>query len=424
MAHTGPIHGIVDASPAWVARRLEALAATLLLPCPVHDAFLFPANKAFYALCTTSVISLQQAARQVVEHLGLDCDTVVVAFRSDLPNPARIEREGGHWFIEIAAQHRSDGHVLGAILAHECCHILLEERGFPHFNTAVDEVHVDLALMLAGLGALTLNAIEDRTISTAQQTTTIHRSFGYLRASLLRYAYAHVASALRIGRLRALEPLAKEPSRWDVSWHLTTSLRARRSKLAYRPLASHVIVPCGAGACPKRLRVPTGTLGKARCPECAASRPFDGRSFSIQARSEPAPMAAAPLPQDRALDRAGRFVYNLPEQARIVIVMVLVLVAIPAGIWLHGQLTRAPLGGPCEQNTDCHSGMCLHPVSPSHLDSVLHPSRRLDPGTAACTQPCKTDADCPSAFACTNATSRDPASFWSTSVEVRVCVRR
>jgi hypothetical protein len=424
VAHNGPIHGIVEATPSWVARRLEALAATLLLPCPVRGAFLFPANEAFYALCTTSVITLQQAARRVVEHLGLACDTVVVAFRSDLPNPARIEREGAHWFIEIAAVHQSDGPVLGAILAHECCHILLEERRVPRFDTAVDEVHVDLALMLAGLGALTLNAIEDRTIATAQQTTTIHRSFGYLRAGLLRYAYAHVASSLRIGRKRALDPLGKAPSRSAVSWHLATSLRARRSKLAYRPLASHVVLPCGSAACPKRLRLPTGTLGKARCPECGASGPFDGRPLSIAAQSEPAPMKTAPLPGDRALDRAGRFVYNLPEDARIAIFGMLVLITVPAGLWLKSDLDRAPLGGPCARDTDCHSGLCLRPARQSHFESIVHPLPPARPGDSICTSPCKTDAECPSAFACADVLSFDGSSYWGKGVEVRVCVRR
>jgi hypothetical protein len=424
VAHTGPIHGIVDASPAWVARRLSALSATLLLPCPVRDAFLFPANEAFYALCTTSVISLQQAARRVVEHLGLECDTVVVTYRSDLPNPARIEREGGHWFIEIADKHRSDGPVLGAILAHECCHILLEERGVPRFDTAVDEVHVDLALMLAGLGALTLNAIEDRTISTPNQITTIHRSFGYLRAKLLRYAYAHVASALRIDRKRALAPLTRPASRDDVSAHLLTNVRARLSKLAYRPLASHVIVPCSSAACSKRLRVPTGTLGKARCPECAASRAFDGRPFSIQAQAKPAPMKAAPLPQDRALDRAGRFVHNLSEEARIMAVVVLVVMAAPAGFSLYRELSRAPLGGPCERDPDCHSGLCLHAARPSHLDSVLYPHHAAALLPNACSKACKTDAECPSTFECRDGVMRDAASLFGDGVEVRVCVRR
>ncbi len=428
MAHTGPVHGIVEATPAWVARRLDALAATLLLPCPARDAFLFPADVAFYDLCTTSLISLQQAARRVVEHLGLACDTVVVAFRSDLPNPARIEREGGHWFIEIAVAHRNDGPVLGAILAHECCHILLEERRVPRFDTAVDEVHVDLALMLAGLGALTLNAIEDRSVTTDHQTVISHRSFGYLRANLLRYAYAHVAASLRIGRIQALAPLRQTRSRDAVRWHLTTSLRARRSPLAYLPLASHVIIPCSSATCARRLRLPTGAVGKARCPECGASWQFDGRPFTISPRSAPAKMTTAPLPGNSVVERASRYISNMPGEARLSAAALLAIFGIIAGLWLKEAVDRAPLGGPCARATDCRSGQCVHASRESPFGDLPFGSPLANTGAGVCTQPCKTEQDCPSEFECVNAVSHEwrgfaGASPWGNGVPIRVCAR-
>lgn len=422
VAHTGPVHGIVEATPAWVARRLHALAATLVLPCPVRDAFFFPADKAFYDLCTASVISLQQATRRIVEHLGLACDTVVVAFRSDLPNPARIERDGAHWFIEIALEHRDDGPVLGAILAHECCHILLEERRIPHFGTAVDEVHVDLALMLAGLGALTLNAIEDRTITTSQQTVTVHRSFGYLRAKLLRYAHAHVAASLGVGLQRALQPLRAAPSRSAVRFHHLTRLLARRAKLAYGPLASHVILPCSSVTCARRLRVPTGAIGKARCPECGASRSFDGRPLSIDAGSTPAPMVTAPLPGNSLMERTGRFFYNLPGDARVSIVLLLALFGVPIGLWLKDEISRAPLGEACASDRDCRSQRCLFSALGSKDAPVFAGLRPQVAGLGACTRMCKDDQECPSGFACEDGLSF--TAFWGKGEEIRVCVRR
>src|SRR5579883_2831908 len=155
-----PPYELVEATPRWTARRLDALAAALLLPTPARGAFLFDADQRFYALCTRSLVTLQQAARRIIQHLGLVCDTVVVTFRSDVPFAAQIERDGGHWFVEIDKQYQGDGRALGAILAHECCHILLHDRRLPRFGTAVDEVHVDLAVMLTGLGPLCLNAVE------------------------------------------------------------------------------------------------------------------------------------------------------------------------------------------------------------------------------------------------------------------------
>ena len=426
MAHTGPVHGTVEATPAWVARRLDALAATLLLPCPTRDSFLFPADDAFYELCTASVISLQQAARRVVEHLGLACDTVVVGFRSDLPNPARIQREGGHWFIEIAAAHRDDGPVLGAILAHECGHILLEERRVPRFDTAVDEVHVDLAIMLAGLGALTLNAIEDRTDATAKQTVTYHRSFGYLRAKLLRYAYGHVAARLRVGSTRALAPLRDDRSRAPVERHLKNNLHAWRTPLAYLPLASHVIVPCSSATCAQRLRVPTGAPGKVRCPECGAARQFDGSALTIAPRREPAQMTTAPLPGNGAVERFGRYLYNMPGDVRLGAAVTLLVVGFPAGLWLNEAMSRSPLGGPCSQDKDCRSGQCLHPGRDSTIGDRhgLSPSPRSNPVASVCTQLCRIEQDCPSGFECTKVVSHKwPDLPWSEGTPISVCAR-
>ena len=104
--------------------------------------------------------------------------------------------------------------------------------------------------------------------------------------------------------------------------------------------------------------------------------------------------------------------------------MVLVLLGVPAGLWLNSELRRADLGGPCERDPDCHSGLCLHPMRPSRFASAPHPSRAVAPGASACTRPCKTDAECPSTFTCADAVSHDVASFRDRGVEVRVCVRR
>jgi hypothetical protein len=447
-----PLHGIVDATPAWVARRLHALSATLLLPCPVRDAFLFPANQGFYSLCTTSVVTLQRAARRIVEHLGLACDTVVVGFRNDLPSPARIEREGGRWFIEIAAAYEKDGPALGAILAHECCHILLDERKIPRFGTAVDEVHVDLGLMLAGLGALTLNAIEDRTVASGGQSVYSHRSFGYLRAPLLRAAYAHVAASLGIDRKSALRCLRGDAARLAVGARMLASIRARR--LVYRPMEPHVIVPCSSATCLRRLRIPTGAIGKARCPDCGASERFDGRSYAIQPELLPAAMTEAPLPGDGLWERAYRGFVNWPLRAQLSLAVLVLIFGGLGALSLVGHVLREPLGGPCAKDSECRSYRCLHliqrdpPLSQAPgLDpwtrKILEPidarpdplapdypgPRIVEPNGGACTRDCVTDEDCPGGFACSEAVGftgqgLNGTLLWGDRVTFRVCVKR
>jgi hypothetical protein len=305
------VYQLVEANEGWVARRLEALAAALHLPGPVRDGFLFRADVRFYRECTESIVSLQRAARRVIDHLGLRCDSVVVSFRDNLSHAGMIELDGGHWFIEIAAQYKNDPQALGAILAHECCHILVAERRLHLFRTAVDEVHVDLACMLSGLGPLTLNGISQRFYTKDSQTYSQHRSFGYLRQHLLRFAYARVAAALHLGWRRALRDV--DGLSWaELSWRYPWSLGAR---LHYAAVDKHVVVSC---SCARRLRLPSGAVGKSRCPECKTERRFDGRALRTKIGALPLPMMEAPVPVYTEWLRAWIALERVPFSARVI----------------------------------------------------------------------------------------------------------
>lgn len=376
------LHGIVvDATPRWVEERLAALADQLLLPAPVLDGFLFLADDAFYAACTESIVSLQRAAKRIVLHLGLSCDTVICAFKS-LPNPATIQRVGNDWFMEIDPQYKADGRALGAILAHEVCHILVDERGVPHFDTAVDEVHVDLAVMLAGLGALTLNAIETKSEVRGNTVYTQHRSFGYLRAPMMFHAYAHVCAAHGIGAGRATELLVASDARWSVRWTMT--MRLRRPELSYKTLATNVIVPCASLACAKRLRMPTGRAGQATCPECKTTRMFDGRATRAIPREIAMTMHEAALPPRR------------PWFAKLVTARGLLVTALLGGVIAAGMFAkmrdaeRASVGEHCRTDADCDSRLCL-------------PMRDH---TTVCTRACTADGQCPQLMRCDDAICR------------------
>jgi len=324
------MHGIVDASPAWVSQRLDVLAQQLLLPAPARDSFLFDASPEFYAACTESIITLQRAAKRIVLHLGLRCDTVICAFKK-LPNPGNIQRVGNDWFMEISSEFKNDGYALGAILAHEVCHILVEERRVPHFENAVDEVHVDLACMLSGLGALTLNGIKSTSERRGDMIYHQHRSFGYMKAPLMYHAYAHVCAALGIGVRRATAPL--RDNKTTIAIEILLCLR--RAELAYKPLAPHVIVPCASVACAKRLRMPTGKLGTARCPECKTSRDFDGRVCRTRALDTPVTMREAPVPPPpNVLARLAM----IPAGAKI---MVAIWTAIFVALWFAARVIQS-----------------------------------------------------------------------------------
>jgi len=189
-----------------------------------------------------------------------------------------------------------------------------------------------------------------------------------------------------------------------------------------------VIVPCSSATCARRLRVPTGAVGKARYPEGGASRQFDGRPFTIAPRSAPAKMTTAPLPGNGAIERAGRYISNMPGEARLSAAVLLTIVGAIAGLWLKQALHRAPLGDSCARATDCRSGQCVHASRESPFGDLPFGSPLAETGAGVCTQPCKTEQDCPSGFACTNALSHEwkgfaSTSLWGKGVPIRVCAR-
>ncbi len=51
-----------------------------------------------------------------------------------------IQREGDIYFVEIDSRHKGQGFSQGAILAHEVCHALLDDRAIPQRGSTEDEV--------------------------------------------------------------------------------------------------------------------------------------------------------------------------------------------------------------------------------------------------------------------------------------------
>ncbi|MHB8876011.1 MAG: hypothetical protein ACYC8T_20165 [Myxococcaceae bacterium] len=318
------IYPVFEATPGWVAGRLAALSECLLLPCPVRDGFLFRADAAFYRQCTGSIVTLQSAARRIIEHLGLSCRGVVVSFVPRPPFAGRIEHDGGNYFIEIAEQHRNDAKALGAILAHECCHILVGERKVNLLGTAEDEVHVDLAAMLTGLGALTLNGIEDKRQRQGDFIVESHRAFGYLRAPLLRYAHSVVVAALGLGAIRGVRDLDGVTD-FAIFGHLAVRhlraagrwlFRREPARLCFGTVPEHLVVPCGNEACTQRLRVPVGKPGIVRCPTCSRERRFDARPCAVAPRL--LPRAIRPTPAFSRFDRALIGLHRQPLEVKVV----------------------------------------------------------------------------------------------------------
>lgn len=320
-------YGVVDASPAEVDAMLARLAAALVLPAPAPARFLFPGGEAFYAACTESVITLQRAARKVIEHLGLRCGSVVVTFVRQLGAAGRVERDGDAWFIEIDDTHRASGRALGAILAHECCHVLLIERGVYPLGNALDEVYVDLAVMLTGLGALSLGAIRDDEQRKVDRIEYSHQSFGYLRAPRLERAYARVCRQLGVARADALAPLTGNARVAVGNEWLRLRLRPA-PPLTYAPHGGSVIVACASLTCTSRLRLPADRPGVATCPTCRGRIELDGRQAVFAAASAPTTLTLHEVPTGAAPSGAELRARLVPLWTKVVAAIFLALLVL------------------------------------------------------------------------------------------------
>lgn len=299
---------VVEATERWVDGRLRAVASALDLPCPVRESFLFAADYAFYAQCTESDVTLQRAAKRIFVHAGLPCDAVVVLWKVGLGQPARADRDGDSWFIELDAVFKTNASALGAILARQAAHALITARHVARAGHVVDEVDVDLAVMITGLGPLVLGH---------------DAMYGALRPRLVRYVYARVCAALAVGLGRSLAA-----GRFDGS--LKSALvalwpRMSRTPLPFHALDTHVIIRC---FCARRLRVPTGARGTTTCPACKRRRGFDGRACRARSQSEPVPLPRQAVPVVTAWQRLVHAVLDISLLARALTVLVVAVIAI------------------------------------------------------------------------------------------------
>jgi hypothetical protein len=292
---TAPRYAPLMTTRRWVAQRLPALAANLLGTAPVRDGFLFPALSGFYDLVTGSIVDVQRATRQIVDHLDLPCEGVVVGFVAGLDHPAHIEQSDGGLYMEIASEHRRDARALGAILAHECAHLVLAAAGVPRLGNVEDEVHVDLAAILGGLGPLILNAWRGHQTQEGDLIRTWQHAFGYLPPGLHTFAHVRVARSLGLDRKRILAPL-EGLARRRAAAELILSWLLPPAPVAYAPPDTHAVTRCPTPGCLQRLRVPVGKVGSPRCPSCGQARPFDASATRIAPALVRTPVQPGPPP--------------------------------------------------------------------------------------------------------------------------------
>ena len=101
--------------------------------------------------------------------------------------------------IQIPFQYAGRAYVLGAILAHELCHVFMKVRGIRAASEVENEPLTDISTVCAGLGKLSLNG----TLPNEDWNPTIRLQLGYVSHDLLMYAFEQVNKLKGIPEERA-----------------------------------------------------------------------------------------------------------------------------------------------------------------------------------------------------------------------------
>jgi len=164
------------------------------------EGFHFEPTARFYeTLGTDDEKCLQGAASEVASHLGLPTVPPVDfdwGIKMDPQHAGEVRFDHPEAPIRIPFQYAGRAYVLGAILAHELCHVFMTVRRIRTVTDGEYEPLTDLTTVCAGLGKLSLNG----TLPDCSGNPTVRLQLGYLPHDLLVYAYGQVNNLKGIPR--------------------------------------------------------------------------------------------------------------------------------------------------------------------------------------------------------------------------------
>lgn len=176
----------------WVEAKIGAVASIIGgFRCGREDFHFEPTPKFYEALGSDDERSLQDAVVKIAMHLELP---VVPSFdfdwniKMDPQHAGQVMINQPDAPIRIPFRYAGHAYVLGAILAHEMCHVFMNLRRIRAASDEEQEPLTDLTTVCAGLGKLSLNG----TLPVFDQDPTIKLLLGYLPHDMLAYAFCKV----------------------------------------------------------------------------------------------------------------------------------------------------------------------------------------------------------------------------------------
>lgn len=163
-------------------------------------------------------LSIQEAAKQIADFIGLAGFTFVVAVAM------QKEKVGGHIdlstggkdiFIEIDENTMKFPNVVGAVLCHEVCHKWLQVNGISSRIEIESEILTDISTVFLGLGKIMLNGcrttrLRYETIPNGTRTVAETMTSGYLDRDQLSFVYRLVCAMRNIPELEYMQDLSSE----------------------------------------------------------------------------------------------------------------------------------------------------------------------------------------------------------------------
>jgi len=188
---------------AWVDSQIKAVASVIGSFRSECAGFHFePAPQFYEALGSDNEACLQDAACELASHLQLPFVPPVSfdwGIKMEPQHAGQVRFDHPDAPIQIPFQYAGRAYVLGAILAHELCHVFMKVRRIRAASEAENELLTDLTTVCAGLGKLSLNG----TFPDDNGNPTIRLQLGYVPHDLLMYAFVQVNKLKRIPDERA-----------------------------------------------------------------------------------------------------------------------------------------------------------------------------------------------------------------------------
>ena len=149
-------------------------------------------------------LSVQKAARQLADSIGLTQFTFIIAFakqKKKVGGHIDLGTRGSDVFIEVDPDAMAFPDSIGATLCHEVCHKWLQVMGISSPIEMDNEILTDITALFLGFGKIVLNGcrvsnVRHEPVAGGTRTITETRSSGYLSREQLAFVY-RLACAMR-----------------------------------------------------------------------------------------------------------------------------------------------------------------------------------------------------------------------------------